>query len=1287
MGSFAELGFEMEFSGLDLRVAGFRGWSGLNRLYAVTVRCLADAAKFSGVGARGVLGAGATLKIRAPRGGADAGEGRTAAAGVPSAELGRWPGTVVGLRVIGRAASLVALDMTIAPGMALMAGRVGNSIHLDRSGPEAVLECLGQAGLSCAQVRLETDRAAYPAREFAFRRDEDPLRFVMRILERDGVGLRFDMTGAAETAVLLDSNSGYPALRAGGKEAELHVTGVSGLPEPGAAGALYGVSREIRVPRAAARVRDFDFMNPGRALEAVAEICPWGRGETYLYGENVTSSAEAARLARCVGDAELWASDRVTGTSHLPGFQAGVTVTLAGSPGGSLDGRYLVEAQEMEGSQLGSLGFPAGAAPGTGEAGAVLELLGGGMPDRPSLPFVRTGHGHSAEFGPPWSCGPSGEFGLSGTSRTIGTGGEFCRGWPCGASGGGPEGDAGAAGRDGFWPDAPGDGTCHPFRDHLADFPDGWPGAFGTAADNGGTEAAFAGAALAGDAPHGGRTRSPDDPAEGAVRHRILLGRLERPYRPLRRVPRPAASGAVSAWIDGAGSGDVPETDSLGRYKVIFPPDLSGRAQGRASHWIRMAQPSVGTGYGQNFPLAPGCEVLVTFTGGDPDRPLIAGAMPNAESGNFVNSASPTGAGVGTRGGSSLMFAERKDGSDTVISTGSGRGHLALHAGSPTFSVIHADIVSQLNSIANSTSVFTSTLKSGYFHKIKASGKWTTDFLTNLMALRELGETGSDVAASMAASGDFCESVRGRAAIVADAFAMADFAAAPAKTFYQMLRDFKTETAEVDLRGPADNNVFRLTTDEDGAVGTWRSSASSVSSTSTWDDVATFITQFLMIMKPLRDGVSGFRDVDAGVTDQAHAKDKEDGAARPGTGTTRPTEASKTSLKWRVGGSAVCKVVSDVLTTVNLIRQMLGIKGEVAGVRIENRDSYVSIDSSEFGVMSSRGPLLLESAPGRVGEDLHFVSVRDRSIVRSLAMDADGVVPVDFGKQEVALLRGRLIRTLSAELDLAATRKVALESPGPVRLATGDNRAVQGLKEGRGKDEALKDLVVLKAGPPLAKGVTIEVSPEEDYPGAPVGPPPLDAFPGPELPVPEPPTDEALAALASDGADEAVPEIPDVWSAVPAPPPPPPAQPAGPPVARMLAKSDSGAVTLLHGTFSDDSAKPENWKDGGRRLVLFSGGTILQDDVHRNLVMSADTGTKLSGAARLSLTLKDGVSTLEAEEGNALSVDAGGDMDIKVQQELDLSAGEGILTLSSTDLKIDHRKTIDISGKFMKLGD
>jgi len=114
------------------------------------------------------------------------------------------------------------------------------------------------------------------------------------------------------------------------------------------------------------------------------------------------------------------------------------------------------------------------------------------------------------------------------------------------------------------------------------------------------------------------------------------------PFRPERKTPKPRFYGTMNAVVDAAGDGSTAELDDQGRYKVILPFDLSGNKDGKASRWIRMAQPYSGPEYGVHFPLHKGAEVLLTFVGGDPDRPVISGALPHPETKSPVTSANQT---------------------------------------------------------------------------------------------------------------------------------------------------------------------------------------------------------------------------------------------------------------------------------------------------------------------------------------------------------------------------------------------------------------------------------------------------------------------------------------------------------------------------------------------------------------------------------------------------------------------------------------------------------------------
>jgi len=132
---------------------------------------------------------------------------------------------------------------------------------------------------------------------------------------------------------------------------------------------------------------------------------------------------------------------------------------------------------------------------------------------------------------------------------------------------------------------------------------------------------------------------------------------------------RPKIAGTLSAKVDAEGSGKYAELDSQGRYKIILPFDLSGRKDGHASAWVRMAQPYAGGGFGMHMPLHKGCEVLLSFIDGDPDRPVIAAAVPNPEQASPVTDQSQTQARITTSGGNLIHFEDQEGNQRILLSS------------------------------------------------------------------------------------------------------------------------------------------------------------------------------------------------------------------------------------------------------------------------------------------------------------------------------------------------------------------------------------------------------------------------------------------------------------------------------------------------------------------------------------------------------------------------------------------------------------------------------------------
>ncbi len=140
-------------------------------------------------------------------------------------------------------------------------------------------------------------------------------------------------------------------------------------------------------------------------------------------------------------------------------------------------------------------------------------------------------------------------------------------------------------------------------------------------------------------------------------------------YRPPRLTPKPRIGGFLHATVDAAGDGQYAELDDQGRYKVKLKLDLSDLEKGTASCWIPMAQPYAGNGYGVHFPLHKGIEVAVAFANGDPDRPLILGAVPNPTTRSPVVGSNQTQCIVKSAGNNMILFEDQE-----------GQENLFLHA-------------------------------------------------------------------------------------------------------------------------------------------------------------------------------------------------------------------------------------------------------------------------------------------------------------------------------------------------------------------------------------------------------------------------------------------------------------------------------------------------------------------------------------------------------------------------------------------------------------------------------
>ena len=117
----------------------------------------------------------------------------------------------------------------------------------------------------------------------------------------------------------------------------------------------------------------------------------------------------------------------------------------------------------------------------------------------------------------------------------------------------------------------------------------------------------------------------PDRP--GGYHTSLVVVPVAHPVRPPRRVTKPIVPGPELATVV-TNNGLEVETDRHGRILVHFHWDR--RTQERPQTcWLRVAQGWAGTGFGFQVLPRAGMEVLVSFLGGDPDRPVVTGCLYN----------------------------------------------------------------------------------------------------------------------------------------------------------------------------------------------------------------------------------------------------------------------------------------------------------------------------------------------------------------------------------------------------------------------------------------------------------------------------------------------------------------------------------------------------------------------------------------------------------------------------------------------------------------------------------
>lgn len=164
-------------------------------------------------------------------------------------------------------------------------------------------------------------------------------------------------------------------------------------------------------------------------------------------------------------------------------------------------------------------------------------------------------------------------------------------------------------------------------------------------------------------------------------------------FRAERTTPKPRFDGTMTAVVYAeSATSALAEVNETGHYRVRLPFDRAGSDGEKASHWIRMAQPYAGEEQGMYFPLKANTEVLLTFINGDPDRPIIAGAVPNGAGISLLTSETANQATIATP---DLLKLQAAGGAHTNVATTryleQNGGNVNVPPSAPAFNELNPD--------------------------------------------------------------------------------------------------------------------------------------------------------------------------------------------------------------------------------------------------------------------------------------------------------------------------------------------------------------------------------------------------------------------------------------------------------------------------------------------------------------------------------------------------------------------------------------------------------------------
>ena len=221
----------------------------------------------------------------------------------------------------------------------------------------------------------------------------------------------------------------------------------------------------------------------------------------------------------------------------------------------------------------------------------------------------------------------------------------------------------------------------------------------------------------------GRRGRQAAQPAREGFRCEFVCQSHDLPdYRSPRVTRRPVIAGPQTAVVVGKSTNEI-ETDEHGRVKVQFHWDRLGARDEKASCWVRVMTPWASKGYGMVGLPRVGDEVVVQFLDGDPDRPIVIGAVYNKE--NAPPYKLPDHATVSGIKSRSSKEGDKANANELRFDDKKDSEYIWLHAEKDFFSIVKNDAFHQVGNIE--------TVKVGKTRNEAIGENWLMDITQDVM--------------------------------------------------------------------------------------------------------------------------------------------------------------------------------------------------------------------------------------------------------------------------------------------------------------------------------------------------------------------------------------------------------------------------------------------------------------------------------------------------------------------------------------------------------------------------